>query len=131
MLVYNNILRNRGKTNLATLQKVDLTTFTLQFLRDHDPKVRFGLFITAIEYQEIYKILKKTHLTHLVLSTRDRLESDSANMRKLDEELNQIKRQISQKNKENSKIIKELDSLAEKRDVAKTQIGKFFSTMTS
>ena len=70
-------------------------------------------------------------MTGLVLSTRDRLESDSANMRKLDEELNQIKRQISQKNKENSKITKELDSLAEKRDLAKTQIGKFFSSMTS
>ena len=60
------------------------------------------------------------------MATRDRLESDSANMRKLDEELNLIKRQISQKNKENSKINKELDLLAEKRDAAKEQIGEFF-----
>ena len=55
-----------------------------------------------------------------------RLETDSASMKQLDDELVQVKRQLSQKSKENAKLNKELETLNTKRDQAQARIGKYF-----
>ena len=55
-----------------------------------------------------------------------RLETETASMKQLDDELVQVKRQLSQKSKENAKLNKELETLNTKRDQAQARIGKYF-----
>merc|ERR1712106_155753 len=62
------------------------------------------------------------------------LETDSTSMKQMDDELVQIKRQLSQKQKENKKLNKELETLNSKRDQAQARIDTEedqLTTMTS